>query len=94
MSKQLIIAEKPSVAQDIAKALGSKDARKIGWALHSNPYEGEVPCHRVVNKEGRLAPNFAFNGPDEQRLRLQQESVPFKDQDHVDLAKTHFTYGN
>lgn len=82
----------------IAKALGSKDARRVGHALHANPYEDRVPCHRVVNKDGRLAPNFArlqrsersdggqaFDGPEEQRRRLMEERVPFVDDNHVDL---------
>lgn len=82
---------KVSTYGDIAQALGTKDARKIGWALHANP-DQKTPCHRVVNKEGRLAPNFAFNGPEEQRRRLQAEGVVFKDQDHVDLSQSlhHF----
>ena len=39
-----------------------RGARAVGWALHRNPYpwvtggETPVPCHRVVNREGRLAP--------------------------------------
>ncbi len=48
----------------IAEILGTKDARKVGWALHANR-SADVPCHRVVNKDGRLAPNFAFDGAEE-----------------------------
>jgi len=68
----------------IAKMVGTKDARKIGWALHANR-DPDCPCHRVVSKDGRLAPNFAFDGPKEQRRRLEAENVPFKDDNHVDL---------
>lgn len=78
---------------EIARALGTKDARKVGWALHANPYEGDVPCHRVVNKAGRLAPNFAFDGPAEQRARLEAEHVLFKNQDQVDMKECLYTYG-
>lgn len=70
----------------VAKALGIKDTRKIGWALHANK-SSEVPCHRVVNKEGRLAKNFAFNGMEEQNRRLEAEGVTFIDDTHVDLNK-------
>lgn len=79
---------------EIAQSLGTKDARKIGWALHANPHQGEVPCHRVVNKLGGLAPNFAFDGPAEQRARLKLEDVPFRDSDHVDLTKSLYLYGD
>jgi methylated-DNA-protein-cysteine methyltransferase related protein len=74
---------------EVARVLGITDARKVGWALHKNPYEGDVPCHRVVNKDGRLAPNFAFDGAREQRRRLEAEGVTMKDEMHVDI-KTHF----
>ena len=56
----------------------------VGWALHANR-DKDVPCHRVVNKDGRLAPNFAFDGDREQRRRLEAEGVKFEDQKHVDL---------
>lgn len=68
----------------LAKMVGTRDARKIGWALHANR-DPNCPCHRVVNKDGRLAPNFAFDGPKEQKRRLQAEGVKFKDEMHVDL---------
>ena len=71
---------------EIARYIGTRDSRKIGWALHSNK-DANVPCHRVVNKEGRLAPNFAFVGANEQRRRLSAEGVTFKDEVHVDLNK-------
>ena len=70
----------------IAKILGTKDARRVGWALHANN-NPKVPCHRVVNKEGRLAPNFAFDGWREQKRRLISEGVGFEDETHVDLSK-------
>lgn len=66
----------------IADLLGTKDARRVGHALHANHDPG-VPCHRVVNKDGRLAPGYAFGGPNEQRSRLLAEGVGFKDENHV-----------
>lgn len=50
-------------------------ARAVGTILHHNPHESDIPCHRVVNSKGRLALNFAFNGPTEQKHRLEQEGV-------------------
>lgn len=60
--------------------------RIVGFALHAN-HNLNVPCHRVVNKDGRLAPNFAFDGPEEQKRRLLAEGIEFKDEMHVDLNK-------
>lgn len=70
----------------IAEILGTKDARRVGWALHANS-DPETPCHRVVARDGRLAPNFAFDGEAEQRKRLMVEGITFIDEKHVDLAK-------
>lgn len=77
---------------EVARALGIRDARKVGWALHMNK-DSNTPCHRVVNKQGRLAPNFAFDGADEQRRRLKIEEVVFVDKMHVDLEECGFCFG-
>ena len=69
----------------IAEILQTKDARKVGWALHANRDSG-TPCHRVVSKDGRLAPNFAFDGEKEQKRRLMSEGVSFKGE-KVNLEK-------
>lgn len=74
----------------VAKALGIKDTIKIGWALHALRHaqgKPDVPCHRVVNKEGRLAKNFAFDGEVEQQRRLEAEGIVFEKDFYVDLVK-------
>lgn len=68
----------------IGKTIGV-DPRVVGWALHGNRDPG-CPCHRVVNKEGRLAPGYAFGGPGVQKQKLLTEGVKFKDEVHVDLV--------
>lgn len=69
---------------EIARILGIRDTRKVGYALHANKDE-KTPCHRVVTKEGRLAPNFAFDGEEEQYRRLMVEKVTFLNEHQVDL---------
>lgn len=75
----------------IARLIGSpRSARYVGYALHGNPQPGVIPCHRVVFKSGALASGFAFGGPDEQRLLLEDEGVvcTLKDGEFmVDLEK-------
>jgi len=72
----------------IASLLGDpRGARTVGWALHSNPYPGVVPCHRVVNKRGELSGGFAFGGPEVQRSLLEQEGVSFLPDGRVDLER-------
>ncbi|KKQ36970.1 MAG: Methylated-DNA/protein-cysteine methyltransferase [Candidatus Woesebacteria bacterium GW2011_GWA1_37_7] len=60
--------------------------RVVGFALHANK-EHKVPCHRVVDRNGRLAPNYAFDGAKEQKRRLMSEGVGFINNMHVDLSK-------
>lgn len=76
---------------EIASALGTRDARRIGHALHANPTQ-DTPCHRVVNKDGRLAPGYAFGGPNEQKSLLLSEGVIFKNENEVDLSKSLWKY--
>lgn len=70
----------------VAKLVGEpRKARYVGFALHVNPRPGEIPCHRVVFADGRLASGFAFGGPGVQRRLLEDEGVEFLDEDRVDL---------
>ncbi|MCL2847042.1 MAG: MGMT family protein [Firmicutes bacterium] len=52
-------------------------ARMVGWALHTNPDNATIPCHRVVFRDGSLASGFAFGGPGEQRRLLESEGIEF-----------------
>lgn len=63
---------------EVAKAIGTRDARRVGQALHANS-NPKVPCHRVVFADGSLAPGYAFGGLAEQRKRLEREGVKFID---------------
>lgn len=72
------------VAQELGKP---RWARQVGWALHQNDFGSGVPCHRVVDRTGRLAPNFAFEGAQEQKRRLLTENVKFLDNGHVDMKE-------
>ena len=62
-------------------------SRTVGWALHVNPYFGEVPCHRVVFADGSLAEGFAFGGIDVQRKMLESEGVKFTQDGKVDMRE-------
>ena len=72
----------------IARLVGNpRMSRQVGWALHVNPEPYVTPCHRVVNREGKLSGAFAFGGKNVQRDLLASEGVEFIDEDTVDLAK-------
>lgn len=61
-------------------------SRVVGYALHVNPEPGTIPCHRVVDRNGRLSPAFAFGGINMQEKLLKDEGVVVTD-GHVELDK-------
>ncbi|OUP08443.1 MGMT family protein [Collinsella sp. An2] len=78
----------------VARLVGEpRKARFVGFALHSNPRPGIVPCHRVVFADGRITDGFAFGGSEAQRTLLENEGVPFVDDTHVDLAACRWPAG-
>lgn len=71
----------------IARALGNpRGAREVGWALNGVPEGSQLPCHRVVDREGRLSGGWAFGHPEIMAGRLEDEGVPFLEQYRVDLS--------
>jgi|SRR3989344_7624106 len=70
----------------VAKYAGISNPRVVGYALHSNKTPEAVPCHRVVNLKGALAPGYAFGGPTIQKKLLEQEGISFIGQ-FVNLQK-------
>ena len=61
---------------DIAKALGKpRSAKFVGYALHVNPDPENIPCYKVVNRNGQLAPAFAFGGIEIQKALLENEGI-------------------
>lgn len=72
----------------VAKAVNSpRSARIVGWALHVNPNNSVIPCHRVVNSKGMISSGFAFGGPEVQRQMLEAEGIVFDDNGSIDLDK-------
>ena len=71
----------------IAMLLGRpRGGREVGWALHAC-VDPRVPCQRVVDRRGRLAPHFAGVGQIAQRDLLETEGVRFRGE-IVDLPRS------
>ena len=71
----------------IAKKLGQPKAlRTVGNILHQNN-SLEIPCHRVVNKKGRVARSYKFGGWKCQKERLLKEGVKFKNESCVEFNR-------
>ncbi len=73
----------------IARMMGEpRKARFVGYAMHASPgVAGGVPCHRVVFKDGSLAPGFAFGGAGAQRELLEAEGIEFLPDGRVDMER-------
>ncbi|MDE5721747.1 MAG: MGMT family protein [Clostridia bacterium] len=77
---------------DVARAIGApKCSRQVGWALHVNPEQGVIPCHRVIFSDGRLSYGFAFGGLEAQKAMLLSEGVEVSADNKVNLKKYRFT---
>lgn len=57
-------------------------ARMVGRTLRYTPGAEKLPCHRVVNIEGRTAPGWS-----QHRILLEKEGVTFKPNGHVDMER-------
>lgn len=58
-----------------------RHSRLVGKAMGCC-LDGDVPCHRVVNSQGRLAPGWM-----EQRQLLEMEGVSFRENGCVDMKR-------
>lgn len=68
-----------SYGQVAALAGNKRWSRVVGYALHANPDPNDIPCYRVVTKDGRVSPAFAFGGENRQIQLLKDDGVRFKD---------------
>lgn len=67
----------------IARLLGKPQcSRMVGQAMFQAPEGCRIPCHRVVNCQGRLASQW-----NDHRKLLENENIPFKKNGCVDLKK-------
>jgi len=74
----------------VAKLSGVENPRFVGNILHKNPDPKKIPCHRVVNSQGKVAKNFAFGRARGQIKKLLNEGVEVQD-GKVDLNKFIWT---
>ena len=77
--KQIPKGKVATYGQVAALAGNRRWARVVGYALHANPNEQEIPCYRVVTKDGRVSKAFAFGGENRQMELLVADGVEFED---------------
>lgn len=70
----------------IANICGIKSAaRTVGWALNGS--FGNLPCHRVVNRNGELTGKIHFGDPNLMEELLRSEGVEFDKEGRVIMEK-------
>ncbi|MBR1676500.1 MAG: MGMT family protein [Clostridia bacterium] len=75
----------------IARAIGSpRSSRAVGYALHANPDPENIPCYKVVNRDGKLSSAFVFGGINIQKFLLNRDGIEVSDDYTVDLEKYLF----
>lgn len=93
---RLVPEGKVTTYGDVAKKIKEDGVmtspQMVGFALHANSGSDNAPCHRVVNKDGRVAPGFAFGGQTIQRQLLEAEGISFIDETHIDLSRYRFSF--
>ena len=62
--------------KELAKALGTRAYRAVGQAMNRNPRLIEIPCHRVVCRDGEIG-GYAL-GVEKKIELLQKEGVVIK----------------
>lgn len=74
----------------IARLIGNpRLSRVVGYALKAAPED--LPCHRVVTKEGGLSAAFQPMGKETHRLLLEAEGVRFTPEGLVDMKRHLWT---
>lgn len=62
-------------------------SREVGVVLGRVPDKSPLPCHRIVNKNGTLAPSHAFGSQARQRAMLADEGVTFLPDGTIDIPR-------
>lgn len=72
----------------IAALIGwPRHSRLVGHVLHHAPESLHLPCHRVVNSQGKLAVHWP-----EQHALLEAEGISFLSNGRVDLNKCQWDF--
>jgi len=76
---------------ELAKAVGLKNGqRAIGRIMNKNPYPAIVPCHRVVNSNGKIG-GYVY-GVDVKTNMLRKEGIEIQNGKILDFEKRIFKF--
>ena len=81
---------KVSTYKIIANKLNSKAYRAVGSALNKNPFAPKVPCHRVINSNGRIG---GFSKGVKNKIRiLKKEGILIKNKKVHNFSKRIYKF--
>lgn len=63
--------------------------RVVGFAMAGNKDTGKVPCHRVIDSQGKLR---GYGGIKIKKQLLEHEGIQFLNSDTIDLTKSLYHY--
>lgn len=75
--------------KQVARIVGTKNSRVVGFAMHANKNTKIIPCHRVVGTNGELT-GYARGGVAKKKEILEKEGVFFLDNGCVNLKRSLF----
>jgi len=76
---------------ELAKAVGMKNGqRAIGRIMNKNPFPVIVPCHRVVNSNGKIG-GYAY-GKDVKNKMLTKEGIEIQNGKILDFEKRIYKF--
>jgi methylated-DNA-[protein]-cysteine S-methyltransferase len=76
---------------ELAKAVGLKNGqRAIGRIMNKNPFPVIIPCHRVVNSNGKIG-GYAY-GQDVKNKMLTKEGIEIQNGKILDFEKRIYKF--
>ena len=76
---------------ELAKAVGLKNGQRlIGQIMKNNPFPVIVPCHRVVNSDGKIG-GYAY-GIDVKANMLHKEGIATKNGKIINFEKVLYKF--
>ncbi len=76
---------------ELAKAVGMKNGQRvIGRIMNKNPFPVIVPCHRVVNSNGKIG-GYAY-GQDVKNKMLTNEGIEIQNGKILDFEKRIYKF--
>jgi methylated-DNA-[protein]-cysteine S-methyltransferase len=76
--------------KEIAEKLGTKAYRAVGAALKNNRKLIAIPCHRVVNSDGRVGGYCGIKNNKKKIMLLKKEGVKIKGNRIINFENTLF----